>query len=256
MKGTIRVFPDRETLAFAAAHYFLSVGQAAIMHTGRFMVALSGGSTPRLLFQRLAVPRLQDALEWERVHIFWGDERCVLPDAPESNFRMARETLIDYLPIPEANVHRFMTELAPKEAALKYVEELQTSFGLSAGSPPPSFDLVLLGLGGDGHTASLFPGTDVLGELEQWVAALYVEKLAAWRVTLTPVVLNASKDVLFLVSGRGKAKVVKEVLCGVRRPEDLPAQLIQPVSNNLHWFIDSPAAEELFLRSKERRWHG
>lgn len=255
MKRKLRVFPDRETLSFAAAHHFLSVGQAAIMRRGRYMVAFSGGTTPKLLFQRLESPRMQDALNWDVVHVFWGDERCVPPDNAESNYRMAREVLLDHLPIPASNVHRFMSEMPPEEAALHYREELRASFGLLDESAPPAFDMVLLGLGSDGHTASLFPETSVLDEHEHWTAAVYVEKLAAWRLTLTPVVLNAARDVLFLVSGESKADILREVLTGNEEDVKYPAQLVKPASKRLYWFVDSPAAKELISRVKERSWH-
>ena len=255
MKRKLRVFPDRETLSFAAAHHFLSVGQAAIMRRGRYMVAFSGGTTPRLLFQRLGSPRMQDALDWDAVNIFWGDERCVPPDDAESNYRMAREVLLDHLPIPASNVHRFMTEMPPEEAALQYREELQASFGLPDESTPPVFDMLLLGLGNDGHTASLFPETSVLDEQEHWTAAVYVEKLAAWRVTLTPVVLNAARDVLFLVSGESKADILREVLAGNEGDVKYPAQMVQPASKRLYWFVDSKAAQALIPHKKAPRWH-
>jgi 6-phosphogluconolactonase len=255
MKRKLRVFSDRETLSFAAAHHFLSLGQAAIMHRGRFMVAFSGGTTPRLLFQRLKSPHMQDALDWDLVHIFWGDERCVPPDDAESNYRMAREALIDHLPIPASNVHRFLTEMPPEEAALQYRAELQSTFGLTDESPPPVFDLILLGLGSDGHTASLFPETSVLDERERWTAAVYVEKLTAWRVTLTPVVFNAARDILFLVSGESKAIVLREVLVGNEEDVKYPVQLVRPVSEGLYWYVDNKAAQALVTDEHMLRWH-
>jgi 6-phosphogluconolactonase len=255
MEEKLRVFTDRETLAFAAGHHFLSIAQAAIMHRGRFMVALSGGTTPRLLFQRLQVSRMQDSLNWALVHIFWGDERCVLPDDIESNYRMAREALLESVPIPAANVHRYMTEKPPEEAALDYQEELQSSFGLGDHSSPPVFDLILLGLGSDGHTASLFPGTSVLKEKERWAAAVYVEKLGAWRVTLTFPVLNAARNVLFLVAGESKAQVLQEILAGNGGDAKYPAQLVQPISKKLYWFVDGKAAQELLSHRNVPHWH-
>ena len=255
MKPKLRLFPDREALAFSAAHYFLSVGQASIMHRGRFMVALSGGTTPRMLFQRLNVTRMQDSLNWDVVHIFWGDERCVPPDDVESNYRMAREALLDVLPIPACNVHRFLTEMPPEEAAQRYQEELQSSFGLLDATCPPVFDLIMLGLGTDGHTASLFPDTSVLEEQERWAAAVYVEKLSAWRVTLTLPVLNAARDVLFLVSGESKAQVLQEVLTAKDGIVKYPAQLVQPVSKRLYWFVDDEAAQVVISNWRVPHWH-
>ena len=255
MEPRLGIFPDGETLAFAAAHHFLSIGQAAIMHRGRFMVAFSGGTTPRMLFQRLNIPRMQDSLDWDMVHIFWGDERCVPPDDAESNYRMARETLLDDLPIPASNVHRFLTELPPQEAAQQYQEELRAAFGLVDQSIPPVFDLILLGLGNDGHTASLFPGTSVLDQQERWTAAVFVEKLNAWRVTMTLPVLNAAREILFLVSGESKAQVLEEVLIAGDKGVRYPAQLIQPVSGRLYWFVDGKAAQSLISRGRTPHWH-
>ena len=255
MKPKLRVFPDRETLAFAAAHHFLSIAQAAILHRGRFMVAFSGGTTPRMLFQRLNRTRMQDSLNWNQVHIFWGDERCVPPDDTESNYRMAREALIDSLPIPASNIHRYMTERPPEEAAQQYQEELQSSFGLVDKDSPPVFDLILLGLGGDGHTASLFPGTSVLKEKERWAAAVYVEKLGVWRVTLTLPVLNAAREILFLVVGESKAQVLQEVLAADEEVMKYPAQLVQPISRRLYWFVDGKAAQALLSRRNLPHWH-
>ncbi|MDX9864790.1 MAG: 6-phosphogluconolactonase [Anaerolineaceae bacterium] len=256
MKPKLRIFPDREALAFAGAHHFLSIGQAAILHRGRFMVAFSGGTTPKLLFQRLRVTRMQDALNWDLVHIFWGDERCVPPDDAESNYRMAREALLDDLPIPAANIHRFLTELPPEEAARQYEKELQASFGLPDTTRPPVFDLILLGMGSDGHTASLFPGTTALDEQERWAAAVYVEKLDAWRVTLTLPVLNAARDVLFLVSGEAKAQVLQDVLAADEEVGKFPAQLVQPGSKRLYWFADCQAAAQVLIsRRPQVHWH-
>ena len=250
MEDNVVVFPDLEELIDAAAEHFLSVGQAAILHKGCFSVAFSGGTTPRHLYQRMTFPRMQDSLDWNFVHIFWGDERCVPPDHVESNNRMAREALLDYLPIPAENVHRIMTELPPQEAASQYEDELKDFFGLGLEGKPPKFDLLLLGMGSDGHTASLFPHTAVLKEDQGWVVAHYVEPIAAWRVTLTPVVLNAAHDVLFLVTGEEKARVLREVIKGPYQPEVFPAQLLQPASGNLHWFIDEPAARDLIPKQK------
>ena len=255
MKRKLRVFPTREELAFAASHHFLSVAQLSIMHRGRFMVALSGGSTPKMMYQRLANPRMQDCLDWNCVHIFWGDERCVPPDDEASNYRMARENLLDLIPIPAANVHRFRAELPPEAAAQEYEDEIRATFGMSAGSPPPVFDLVFLGLGSDGHTASLFPETTVLDEQERWAAAVYVDKLSAWRVTLTPSVLNAARDVVFLVAGEAKADVLQTVLRKEDAPKIYPAQLVQPKLQDPYWFVDSAAARKLTGRAQDQHWH-
>lgn len=255
MAPRLRIFPDRDTLALAAAHHFLSIGQAALMHRGRFMVAFSGGTTPKMLFERMHVERMRDSLDWEQVHIFWGDERCVPPDDAASNYRMARESLLDDVRIPASNVHRFMTEMPPDETAKQYQKELQSCFGLVDDSMLPVFDLVLLGLGSDGHTASLFPGTSVLDEQERWAAAVHVEKLEAWRVTLTLPVLNAARDVMFLVSGGEKAQILQEVLKAKDQVVKYPAQLVQPAAGRLYWFVDDKAAQLLFSPEQAPHWH-
>jgi len=232
-------------LAQAAAEQFVTLAQEAIARRGRFSVALAGGSTPRCTYTLLGHEPFASQVDWTHVHIFWGDERCVPPDHPESNYRMARETLLDRLPIPAANVHRIPCEQAPEQAATAYEATLRAFFTEgetpSEGNPTPRFDLVLLGMGEDGHTASLFPGTAALHEEERWVVATYVEKLGAWRVTLTPVVLNAAAHVTFLVAGERKARRLQEVLMGPYQPDRLPAQIVRPRHGRLTWLVDTEA---------------
>ena len=235
----LHVFSTPEALAEAAAEHVAQLAHAAVMDHGRFSVALSGGSTPRALHTRLAAEPWRDAVDWDRVHVFWGDERCVPPDHPDSNYRMARETLLDHVPIPPAQVHRMRGELSPAEAAAAYEAELRAFFPTVAW---PAFDLVLLGMGDDGHTASLFPGTAALAETEHWVVANRVEKLETWRLTLTAPAINRAAHVLFLVAGTGKAERLRQVLRGPYQPTVLPSQLIRPVSGDLVWFVDRAAA--------------
>ena len=242
----MQIYPDTEALARAAAEQFVTLAREAIARRGRFSVALAGGSTPRPTYERLSGEPFASQVDWTRVHIFWGDERCVPPDHPESNYRMARETLLDRLTIPAANVHRIPCEQAPEQAAAAYEATLRAFFAEgktpSEEDPIPRFDLILLGLGEDGHTASLFPGTAVLHEEERWVVATYVEKLGAWRVTLTPVVLNAAAHVTFLVAGKHKAQRLREVLMGPYQPDRLPAQIVRPHRGHLTWLLDMEAA--------------
>jgi len=172
------------------------------------------------------------------VHVFWGDERCVPPEHPESNYRLAREALLDHVPLPLANIHRIHTEREPAQAAADYERTLRRFFGPGNA---PRFDLVLLGLGTDGHTASLFPGTPAVQEHERWVVAHYVPSLAAWRVTLTPAVLNAADQVTFLVAGAEKAGVLDRVLNGPCQPDVLPAQVVRPAGGSLLWLVDAAA---------------
>ncbi len=238
----VHVYPDAEALAQAAAALFVELAEDAQRTRGRFSVALAGGSTPRGTYALLASTAFAPRVDWSRVHVFWGDERCVPPEHPQSNYRMARETLLDHVPIPAANVHRIPCEQAPTQAAAAYERTLQEFFALAPGEGVPQFDLILLGMGDDGHTASLFPGTAALHERRRWVVAHYVAKLQAWRVTLTPVVLNAARHVAFLVAGAGKAARLREVLRGSYQPDVLPAQVVQPASGRLVWLVDAAAA--------------
>lgn len=240
----VEVLPDPSALAAEAATRFAMLAQEVVAEGRRFAVALSGGSTPRAAYALLASPPLRDQVPWPRVHLFWGDERCVPPHDPQSNYRMAREVLLDHIPIPAGNVHRVLAEHGPVEAAEAYERELRRFFH-SPAPQIPSFDLVLLGLGADGHTASLFPGTAALDEEERLAVANYVPQQNAWRVTLTFPVLNAAGHVIFLVAGAGKAARVRDVLAATSPANRLPAQRIRPTSGILTWMIDRAAAAQL-----------
>jgi 6-phosphogluconolactonase len=251
----VRVLADPPAVAREAARELLAA-LAATPAGQPFTVALSGGSTPRLLFRELAAmaedPGLsgqphpgshasRQPIPWHRLHWFWGDERPVPPDHPDSNFRLAESELLAKLAPPPGNVHRIEAELGAAEAAARYEAELRSFFQLAPGGRP-RFDLVFLGLGGDGHTASLFPGTEALGETSRLVAAPWVEKLGQRRITLTYPVLNAARRVLFLVTGADKAATLARVLAPPRQPEELPAQGVQPTAGELLWLIDRAAA--------------
>ena len=230
----------------AEAERVVARAQEAIAARGRFLLALSGGSTPRPLYELLGTPPLSGRIEWGRVHVFWGDERCVPPDHAESNYRMAREALLDRAPLPSSHVHRIRGEDEPAEAALAYERLLRSYFGGEVGAPRRSFDLVLLGMGRDGHTASLFPGGAAAQEPRRWVVPSHVaQPHPIWRVTLTPIVLNAAADVTFLVAGADKAARLREVLEGRAAEAKLPAQLIRPTHGALHWMVDAAAAAQL-----------
>jgi 6-phosphogluconolactonase len=241
----VQIFPDVEFLARSAADQFIQLAATAIQSHGIFSVALSGGSTPQSLYQILASEPFSEQVNWSQVHLFWGDERCVPPDHPDSNYFHAYKTLITNVPIPAENVHRIQAELAPKEAAQAYEETL---LGFFQSMPDEdirhraSFDLVLLGMGEDGHTASLFPGTEPVNEENRWVSALYVDRMGAWRVTLTPVVLNRAGKVIFLVAGSGKNWMLQKVLYGSYQPDRYPAQIIRPFSGDPLWLVDEAAA--------------
>ena len=222
----IRVFENSRELARGAAEHFVALAQK-----GRFTVALSGGSTPKALYQVLA-EEFREQVPWPNVHFFWSDERHVPPDHPDSNYRMAHEALLSRVPVPESNVHRVHSENpSAQEAADEYEKVIV-----------PRLDLILLGLGADGHTASIFPGSDVLHETKRLVAAPWVEKLNTYRITMTLPLLNNGASILFLVSGAEKAQIVKEVLEG---PKKYPAQFVQPTNGELIWMLDRDAAAGL-----------
>jgi 6-phosphogluconolactonase len=241
--GSRIVLPTAEALAEEAAQRFARAASEAVPAHGTFVVALAGGTTPRRLYARLAAPPYRSAVPWPLVQVLWSDERCVPPDDAASNYRMAREALLDHVPIRSENVHRIRGELAPAAAAEAYEHTLRSVLPRGA-----RIDLVLLGLGEDGHTASLFPGALEVPDGEPWVAARYHAAESKWRVTLTPVLLNAAAEVMFLVSGGGKAAIVQRVLEGPRRPQELPAQLIAPTSGHVLWLLDAAAARELEAR--------
>lgn len=235
----VEVVADEAALARAAAERFVALAAAAIGEHGRFAVALSGGETPQPTYRLLATAEFSSRLDWSSVYFFWGDERCVPPSHPESNFRMAHESLLSHILLPAENVHRLRAELPPHQAAQEYERELRIFFAESA---LPRFDLVLLGLGEDGHIASLFPGSLLLHEKARWVSADYVEKLAAWRITLTPPALNAAAQIIFLISGQDKAARLREVWSGPHQPDLLPAQIIRPSDGEVLWLVDAAAA--------------
>ena len=231
--NTYRVYPNETDLARAAAEQFIALADKAIATRGQFNVALAGGSTPRATYTLLAEDEFAKSVEWPCIHVFWGDERCVPPDHLDSNYGMVRETLMDKVPLPHENIHRIRGELPPQQAAMSYHQELIQFLGING-----RFDLILLGMGADGHTASLFPGTKALEERTRWVMENYIESLGSWRVTLTLTVVNAARQVIFLVSGAAKA----ETLARIRSGERLPAALVHPSSGQLTWLIDAKAA--------------
>jgi 6-phosphogluconolactonase len=233
---SVHVFETPEDLAKAAAETFAEEAARSMREKGRFAVALAGGSTPGALYELLATG-YRDALDWSRIHAFFGDERTVPPDHKDSNYRMAYKALLSRVPV--GSVNRIRGELDPREAAALYEEELRAFFG-----GPPSFDLVLLGIGEDGHTASLFPRTPALDVRDRWVTENPVEKLGTIRITLTVPAINAAREVAFLVAGEGKAEALKEILEGDGDPRDYPAKLIRS-PNGPDWFVDRPAADLL-----------
>jgi len=242
-----QVFPDIEHLSLAAAERFIALAAEAIAARNRFTVALAGGSTPRVLYSLLASQTFSGRVDWSRVAFFWGDERCVAPEDSRSNFRLANETMLARVPVPGEHIHRIRGESEPAAAAAEYERLLRQVLGDNGPDSPPTagFDLTLLGMGDDGHTASLFPHTPPLDEQVRWATPNWSAETSTWRVTLTAPVLNASRQTLFLVSGSTKAERVWQVLEGPRDPHTLPAQLIQPQHGDVTWFVDQGAAARL-----------
>jgi 6-phosphogluconolactonase len=236
MNPEIKVHPDAAEIAHDAAERIVTAAGRAAEEGRSFSIALSGGSTPKTLYELLATDPYQSRIDWPRVEVFFGDERTVPPDHKDSNYRMAREALLSKVPIPGDNVYRMAGEIEPNEAAKQYGQTLKEKFGEGG------LDMVLLGMGDDGHTASLFPGTTALNETKHRAVANYVEKLKTWRLTLTAPFINRARAVLILVSGASKAARLAEVLEGPRDPQRLPIQLIQPTQGRLVWLVDAPAA--------------
>ena len=241
--GTLQIFNSLEMLTRGAAARFAELSSQAASNQNQFTAALSGGSTPLPLYQLLGKDPFFEPLPWSSMHFFWGDERLVPPDHEDSNYRAAAEHLLESRPIPDENIHRIPGELAPAEAASQYQRELAAFFS----AHPPRFDLILLGLGEDCHTASLFPNTPAVTDPQpgDWVAANYLPRRSSWRITLTPRVINAAAEVIFLVSGKSKAAALKTVLQEHPPAAECPARLISPTSGNLRWYVDRQAASQL-----------
>ena len=235
----LKVFDDLDELARAAAEEITRSAEEAIAERGWFTIALSGGNTPKPVYRLLAK---EPRIDWDRVHVFWGDDRHVPPNHPESNFGMAMDTLLSKVSIPLDNVHRMRTEKEDAErAAEEYAWTLRSAFGLEEGEWP-RFDLVLMGIGEDGHTASLFPGSEAVRERSRLVVAPWVSSLGTFRITLTAPVFNHAALALFLVSGEEKAEALRAVLEGDFQPDRFPAQIVRPEEGKLLWLVDRAAA--------------
>ncbi len=240
----IRIYKDAEALSAEAAEEFIRCATQSIAARGRFAVALAGGETPRSLYSLLASPDKRDRVDWARTHVFWGDERCVSPTSEDSNYRMAHDALLSKVSTPPQNIHRIEAERADVDTAARdYETQLQTFFGLTEGDAP-RFDLILLGMGRDGHTASLFPGSDALEERHRLAVATQNAEQQMRRITLTLPVLNNARGCVFLVSGKDKAETLREVLQPqtVNSAATLPAQLVKPERGRLLWLVDEAAA--------------
>lgn len=240
------VAPDSAALTHRAARHFTELIEGAVERRGRARIAISGGSTPRPVFEALAdeTQPWRKRIDWARLDIYWVDERCVPPNDKASNYNMTRQALLDRVPLPAAQVHRMEGELEPELAASRYEAELRNSMRLE-GAEAPRFDVIQLGIGPDGHTASLFPHTAALTEFGRIVVANHTGAEQAWRLTLTAPVINQGPEVFFLISGKDKAAVLKDVLLGERDPEQWPSQLIRPAGGILTLLLDQDAAAML-----------
>jgi len=254
MHAQVRVYGDPGELALKAARRFARLADQYVIGCGRFTVALSGGSTPKAMFSVLAADPFLDTIPWSSIYFFWGDERCVPPDHPDSNFRMTHETLLSKVPVPQQNIFRVPAELPDSADAAEQYTATLTKFFLAdnsnrSGTAPlstlPRFDLVFLGMGPDGHTASLFPHTTALTAGDKIAVANYVEKFKTYRITLTAATINNARNVTFLAAGADKAETLKDVLEGPYQPDLYPSQLIQPRNGTLLWMVDEAAARLL-----------
>jgi 6-phosphogluconolactonase len=246
MNPDVRIFKDLELLSLTAVQFFFDRSVLAIQEHGRFLAVLNGGSTPQRFLQLLAADQRRK-IEWEKTHIFWGDERCVPPDDAESSYGLARELLLHYVNIPESNVHRIRGELSPVEASKDYTLVLK-QFSVQK-LQWPRFDLVLLGMGEDGHTASLFPGSPVKTSEPVLAVTAYYQDRPAKRVTLTPPVFNSARLILFMVAGENKAITLSKVFSEPKQPELYPVQRIDPKDGESIWLVDEAAANKLPRRS-------
>ncbi|MBI5867070.1 MAG: 6-phosphogluconolactonase [candidate division Zixibacteria bacterium] len=251
----VREFADLDALSSAAADEFRLIAIASVTARDCCRVVLPGGNTPRRLFEMLATPTYRNTVPWDRLEFYWGDERMVPPDDPDSNFRMANEALLAKVPLHPAAVHRVQTESgSPEEVASGYAVELSQLRTTPNENRSPVFDVILLGMGSDGHTASLFPHSPVLGHVGQWVVPSRAPKPPHERITMTAEVINAAREVIFLVSGADKAEVLAQVLEGPADAQRLPAQLSAPSHGRLLWFVDSAAASKLTRAGQQGRF--
>ena len=238
---SLHVMRSHEEATRTAAQMVADLSARCVASRGRFTIALSGGSTPQLLYEILASPPYLGTIGWDGWGVFWSDERCVPPDHADSNYRMAKESLLDHVPVPASNVHRVQGEGVPHVAAREYEELLKGYFS----SLEPAFDLILLGLGDDGHTASLFPGTLALGERSRLVLHNWVPDQNDYRITFTLPMSNAARIIAFLATWESKADVLRRVLEPAPGESPLPATMVQPSSGAVHWFLTQDAARML-----------
>ncbi len=241
MSNHFYVLDDPEQMSIAAANFLMETAVKVIEKKGRFVISLAGGSTPKKMYQLLGKAPFKDAVAWNKFYVLFGDERCVPETSPDSNSRMAKEAWLNKVSIPADQIFLINGTLPPAEAAQRYENDLKSLFA----NEEPVIDLCFLGLGDDGHTASLFPRTEALQENEKWVTAVHVEKMDSWRISLTAPFLKRSDQIAFLVSGEKKANILPKVINGAYRPTEYPAQLILKGQPNVHWFLDEAAASRM-----------
>lgn len=238
-QSEVKKFESLEALNRFAAEAFVMLSSEAVRERGRFTVALSGGSTPKKLYEMLASEEFRNRIEWGNVHVFWGDERCVPPNSPNSNYRMANDALLSKVPIPAGNIHRFFAELGdPQKIAKKMELEIRASFSLEVNAATneegfPRFDLIFLGMGTDGHTASLFPETSALNEQKRAVIENFVPKFDSYRLTFTYPAINNARNIIFLITGKDKLEILESALAKEKKNGSIPVKEIEPYEGNL-----------------------
>ena len=237
----LHTFKDAEALSEAVAGWIAEIIADTLRHAPRCTIALSGGSTPERLHKLLAASPYKERIDWGKLHIFWGDERAVPFEDSRNNAKMAYDTLLNFVPVPASQIHVMRTDIPPAESAIEYEKILHQYFGETG----PSFDLVLLGMGDDGHTLSLFPGTAVVHEEKAWATSFFLQAQDMYRITLTRPIVNRAARIAFLTTGAKKAHALKEVLKGEYNPDLYPSQTIMPQAGELHWFVDEAAAADL-----------
>jgi 6-phosphogluconolactonase len=243
----IKIYENVEALSVAVAELFLEKACLAVAERGRFIVSLAGGQTPRNIYEILGKPPYSTNIPWQKVHVFWGDERYVMLDDIRSNQLMGRKAFLDHVPIPQEQIHPILCKSSPQQAAQEYEQVIASTFL----QEKPQFDFIFLGLGSDGHTASLFPNTPILNETDHWVGHVYLPEQDSHRVTLTAPLINQGKTIVFLVTGDNKAEIVHEVLEGPLDSQRLPSQMIAPQQGDLYWFMDRGASKLLSEEKNE-----
>ena len=244
MKQTIKIFETEDQLASALAKEFqVSVNEQSKRNKD-FYIALSGGNTPALFFQKLASAQYRENIVWQNIQFFWGDERCVAPDHPDNNYVMTKKNLLDHIYIPAKNIHRILGEDNPVAEAKRYAQEIESTVPMD-NSGFPQFDWIFLGLGTDGHTASIFPGSDVLEDRKNICVVATHPESGQKRITMTLPIINHAKRVSFLVTGENKASVAAKILTGAEESKSLPAALIRPVNGSYEWYLDQAAGTKI-----------